>query len=72
MIQENRRRLLPPHPQKGHYFMVEISRVKEVSLLRSCLRKLTDLNFDKCSCSGVYDWVIFINIYIKNFRAFWL
>lgn len=62
MIQENRRRLLSPHPQKGHCFMVEISGAKEASLLQSCLRKRTDLNFDKCSCSGVCDRVIFINI----------
>lgn len=40
----------PPHPQKVAHFMAEISGEKGVSLIQSCLRKLTDLNIDKCSC----------------------
>lgn len=46
---------LLPHPRKDQYFMVEISGVKGASLLQSCFGKLIDLNFDKCSCSGVYN-----------------
>lgn len=50
MIEENKRKegYFPPHLQKDHYFRVDISGVKETSLLQNCLRKLTDLNFDKC------------------------
>lgn len=49
-FKKTERGYFPPHPEKGVHFMVEISGVKRASLLQSCVRKLTDLNIDKCSC----------------------